>query len=142
MPIDAAGTRARILVVDDEEPIRKFAERTLRAAGYDVVLASDGPQALRIVESDKTPFDLFLIDVLMPLMRGDELARRLRERDPDSKILYFTGFSDQLFEQRDVLWENESYLDKPVTISGLLEAVSMATFGHTRGIERERPAHT
>jgi len=129
------GTQVvRVLVVDDEESILTFAERTLRDAGYEVVLASDGPEALRIVET-QSPFDLFVIDILMPQMSGDELARRLRQVDQDAKVLYFTAYSDRLFEDRKVLWENEAFIEKPVTAKGLLEAVSLILFGHVGGSE-------
>jgi two-component system cell cycle sensor histidine kinase/response regulator CckA len=123
----------RVLVVDDERSIRAFAERALRAAGYDVVVASDGPDALRLVDAQPRPFDLFVVDVAMPQMRGDELGRRLRQQDPDVKVLYFTGHSDRLFESRQSLWELEAFIEKPVTASGLLEAVSLVLFGHTNG---------
>lgn len=127
------GTQViRVLVVDDEESILTFAERTLRDAGYEVVLASNGPEALRIVEA-QSPFDLFVIDILMPQMSGDELARQLRQRDPDVKVLYFTGYSDRLFAERNVLWENEAFIEKPVSLKALLEAVSLILFGHTQG---------
>ena len=122
----------RVLVVDDEESNRTFAARVLSEAGYDVVSASDGPEALRLVEQP-CPFDLFLLDVLMPRMHGDELARRLRQRDADAKILYFTGYADHLFKERSVLWEHEAFVEKPVTLNGLLEAVSLMLFGHMRG---------
>jgi two-component system, cell cycle sensor histidine kinase and response regulator CckA len=125
------GHPVRVLVVDDEESIRRFAERTLRDVGYEVVLASDGPEAVRLVDAQAVPFDLFVIDVLMPQMRGDELARLLRQRDPDAKVSYFTGYSDRLFQEKSTLWENEAFLEKPVTIKGLLEAVSLLIFGHT-----------
>lgn len=125
----------RVLVVDDEESIRAFAARALRETGYEVAVASDGPDALTIVEHSG-PFDLYLIDLLMPQMRGDELARRLRQADPSVKILYFTGFSDWLFNEKPTLCENEAFVDKPVSLKGLLEAVSLSLFGHTRGLGR------
>jgi CheY-like chemotaxis protein len=124
--------KRRVLVVDDEETVRTFAGHVLSEAGYDVVTASDGPQALRLVEQQR-PFDLFLLDVVMPQMCGDELGRRLREQDPDVKVLYFTGYVDQLFEQRRILWENEAFIEKPVTLNGLLEAVSLLLFGSAGG---------
>jgi len=123
----------RVLVVDDEESIRTFAARALRDTGYEVAMASDGPDALTIVQQSG-PFDLYLIDLLMPRMRGDELARRLRQADPSVKILYFTGFSDWLFNEKRILWENEAFIEKPVTLNGLLEAASLSLFGHTRGL--------
>jgi CheY-like chemotaxis protein len=139
MTNDAAGSgqpTPRVLVVDDEESVRNFAERALADAGYEVVIASDGPEALRLVEAQRRPFDLFVIDILMPEMRGDELARLLRQRDPDMKVLYFTGYSDRLFQEKSMLWENEAFIEKPVAIKGLLEAVSLSIFGHTRGLPR------
>ena len=63
-------------------------------------------------------------------------ARRLRRVDPNVKILYFTGYSDWLFNEKKVLWENEAFVEKPVTLRGLLEAVSLSLFGHTRGLGR------
>ena len=122
----------RLLVVDDEEYIRNFAERALRFAGYEVRLASDGPEALAIVEREGS-FALFILDVAMPGMSGDELAEKLRRSQPDAKVLYFTGYSDRLFRDRNRLGDNEAFIDKPVTITGLLEAVSLALFGHTSG---------
>jgi CheY-like chemotaxis protein len=121
----------RVLIVDDEEASRGFVERVLRLAGYETAVAGDGLEAIRIAE-DHGPFDLLLADVVMPGMQGDELARHLRGRDPELKILYFTGYSDRLFRERAVLWESEAFLEKPVTVNGLLEAVSLMLFGHTR----------
>ena len=72
----------------------------------------------------KPRFDLFIIDVMMPGMRGDELARRLHDRDPETKVLYFTGYADQFFATRPMLRENETVLVKPVTVRAFLQAVS------------------
>ena len=123
----------RVLVVDDELAVRVFAERALRSAGYDVVVAGNGPEALRLVDAQPRSFDLCVLDLLMPQMRGDELSRQLRQRDPDVKVLYFTGYSDRLFEDRTTLWEHEAFLEKPVTINGLLEALSLLLSTDTDG---------
>ena len=123
----------RVLVVDDEESVRWFAEGALYHAGYEVAVASEGSEALRIAE-EQGPFDLLLADLVMREMRGDELARQVRRLYPDMKVLYFTGYSDRLFEDRKVLWEKEAFIEKPVTVKGLLEAVSLILFGHTRGL--------
>jgi CheY-like chemotaxis protein len=122
---------ARVLVVDDEDAIRSFVDRVLRDAGYETALAADGAAAIRLVE-DGGSFDLLLTDLHMPELTGDELARRVRLIHPDIRVLYLTGFADQLFTARAVLWENEAYVEKPVSISGLLEAVSLALFGTTQ----------
>ena len=128
----AHTARERILIVDDEAPIVEFVERTLRGAGYQTSAASNGESALAVARASG-PFDLLITDVMMPGMPGDELARLLRRNDPDLKVLYLTGFSDHLFKERAHLWENEAFVEKPVTMSALREAVSLALFGHTRG---------
>ena len=125
----------RVLIVDDEAAVRQFVDRVLRDGGYETVLAGDGRAALDLSASSQ-PFHLLIADLRMPGMRGDEVARRLRIRDPDLKVLYFTGFADRLFAERAVLSANEAFLDKPVSATGLLEAVSLCLFGHTRGMAK------
>jgi CheY-like chemotaxis protein len=112
-----------VLVVDDEEGVRHFVGAVLERAGYETVVAADGPHALQAAQ-DGRPVDLLLTDLMMPAMRGDELARQLRAGDPRLKVLYFTGFRDLLFTDRPSLWQDEAFLDKPCTVSGLLEAVA------------------
>jgi two-component system cell cycle sensor histidine kinase/response regulator CckA len=121
----------RILVVDDDPHVLRFVDRVLRGAGYATHTAPGGPDALRIADS-AGPFDLLLTDVRMPEMTGDELARRMRMRQPDVRVLYLTGFNEQLFADKRVLWEGEAYLDKPTTIEGLLEAVSLLLHGRLK----------
>jgi len=130
--------RPRVLVVDDEASVLLFVDRALRDAGYDPTLAPNADAALALAAASE-PFDLLLTDLMMPGMCGDELARHLRLRHPDLRVLYLTGFSDRLFATRPVLWTNEAFIEKPVTVAGLREAVSLAIFGHTRGPELTRP---
>jgi CheY-like chemotaxis protein len=118
----------RVLAVDDEAGIRDFVARVLRQPGHEVRVAADGAEAVRIAETEG-PFDLLVTDVTMSGMRGDELARRLRQADPLLKILYLTGYSDRLFETRPLLWEDEAFLQKPVTVQGLLEAAGLLLVG-------------
>jgi CheY-like chemotaxis protein len=125
----SAEPSARILIVDDEPGIRSFADRVLRNAGYTTEVASDGPEALKISETSGA-FDLLLVDLAMPLMRGDELARRLRQTLPTIKVLYITGDSDRLFQDKGTLWEGEAFVDKPCSAAALVEAVSLLLVGH------------
>jgi len=119
-----------VLVVDDEASVREFVDRALTFAGYRTVVASDGPEALAIFEATG-PFDLLVTDLRMPQMMGDELARQLRLADPALKVLYLTGYSDELFRDRSTLWSDEAFLDKPQGVDALLEAVSLLLFGNT-----------
>jgi two-component system, cell cycle sensor histidine kinase and response regulator CckA len=134
-PQDPAASSAfrslRVLVVDDEEPIRKFVQRVLTEGGHQAVLAVDGQDALAVAKA-QGPFELLLTDVNMPNLMGDELARRLRQDDPALKVLYLTGFSDLLFKEKLTLWEDEAYLDKPCSVRGLLEAISLLAFGRVK----------
>jgi len=118
----------RVLIVDDEEPVRKFVERVMSEAGYETATASDGPEALEAAKKFD-PVDVLLTDVMMPQMAGDELARRLRQSEPSLKVLYLTGFSDRLFKERVTLWEDEAFLDKPCSVKGLVQAVSLLASG-------------
>ena len=123
----AAATN--VLVVDDEEPVRKFVERVLREAGYKTTTAADGPEAIEVARKMES-FDILVTDVMMPQMTGDELARRLRQTEQRGlKVLYLTGFSDRLFKEKVTLWEDEAFLDKPCGVQGLLQAVSLLLFG-------------
>jgi CheY-like chemotaxis protein len=117
-----------VLIVDDEPSVQRFVERVLSEAGYSTKVAGDGPEALEVA-SRMDEFDLVVTDVMMPQMTGDELARRLRVQHPTVKVLYLTGFSDRLFKEKVTLWADEAFLDKPCTVKGLLEAVSLLLFG-------------
>jgi two-component system, cell cycle sensor histidine kinase and response regulator CckA len=118
----------RVLIVDDEEPVRKFVERVLRDAGYQTTMAGDGVEALQVIAKNPQ-FDLLVTDVMMPQMTGDELARRIRQTERSIKVLYLTGYADQLFKEKITLWEDEAFLDKPCSVKGLLQAVSQLFFG-------------
>ena len=125
----APQRRLRVLVVDDEEPVRKFVDRVLKESGYETTMAADGTDAVETASKQEQPFDILVTDVMMPQMNGDELARRLRQIDPALKVLYLTGFSDRLFKEKVTLWEDEAFLDKPCSVKGLLQAVSLLYFG-------------
>ena len=116
------------LIVDDEEPVRRFVERVLHGAGYQTTTAGDGPEALEVAQK-LGALDVLVTDVMMPQMSGDELARRLRQTDPSLKVLYLTGYSDRLFKEKVTLWEDEAFLDKPCSVKGLAQAVSLLLFG-------------
>jgi two-component system cell cycle sensor histidine kinase/response regulator CckA len=121
--IHSALPPARILIVDDDTAVREFVDQVFRDAGYDTVRAIDGQEALEMSEQLGS-FDLLLTDELMPRMPGHELAQRLRRREPNLKVLYLTGYSDLLFNEKVTLWEHEAVLDKPSTADALLKAVS------------------
>lgn len=124
--LEAAATTPTVLIVDDEEAVLRFVRRVLQEAGLKTIVAHDGAEAVTTAAL-VGDIDLLVTDLMMPHMNGDELARRLRLVQPDLPVLYLTGFSDRLFADRMQLWENEAFLDKPCSIRGLLEAVSLVS---------------
>jgi two-component system, cell cycle sensor histidine kinase and response regulator CckA len=128
----ADSRRFRVLIVDDEPPICALVERILAAGGYETAVASGGDTALSLAATDD-PLDMLVTDLMMPEMKGDELARRVRHLRPETKVLYVTGYRDLLFSMRPVLWDDEAFIEKPFTAERLREAVSLSLFGHTRG---------
>jgi DNA-binding response OmpR family regulator len=122
-----------VLIVDDEESILRFVQRVLQEAGCRVFIAHDGAEALTVAATIDG-LDLLVTDLMMPKMNGDELARRLRATEPDLPVLYLTGFSDRLFADRMQLWQSEAFLDKPCSVNGLLEAVSLVSHRAVPGV--------
>lgn len=123
----APALTASVLIVDDEAGIRQYVDRVLTTAGYRTTVAVDCAEAIAFAAGAK--FDLLLTDVMMPDMTGAALASRIREGDPDLKVLYLTGHADRLFDEKLVLLIEEAFLEKPCTAAGLREAVSQAIDG-------------
>ncbi len=91
-PVRATGAR-RVLVADDQPIVRKLTERMLRELGYEVVGASDGEEALRAFEHEPNAFDLVVLDVMMPKLRGPEALLRMRAIRPDLKAVFVSGYA-------------------------------------------------
>jgi len=109
--------------VEDEATLRLLAARALRARGFQVLLAADGAEALRVLETHGQPLDLLVTDVVMPNMDGRELADRLRARMPGLKVLFLSGYMDDALLRRGVFEANETLLQKPFTPSTLAQRV-------------------
>ena len=86
---------ARVLVAEDDEPVRVFVRRALEIDGHTVVEALDGAEALDVLEREKGAFDLLLTDIRMPLMDGIALALAAAPQFPKLIILLMTGYADQ-----------------------------------------------
>lgn len=86
---------ARILIVDDEEPIRQLVSRAMAEAGHDSVGAADGAEALDILNREPSAFDLLLTDIKMPIMDGIALALTVARDHPSLPIVLMTGYADQ-----------------------------------------------
>jgi len=100
----------RILVVDDHETVRRTVAHILEAAGYEVRVAKDGADALRLLEDG--PVDLVITDVKMPGMTGVELSAAIAARPGDTPVLMMSGTPSEF---PDELRKNESTIEKPFT---------------------------
>jgi len=122
------AARFNVLCVDDEVGIRELVRRCLTNDRLALTIAGSGSEALALTP-DPSSLDLLVTDEVMPGMEGHELARRLRQSNPDLKVLYLTGYADHLFEAKSQMWTSEAYLDKPFSADGLRQAVALLVTG-------------
>jgi two-component system, cell cycle response regulator CpdR len=111
----------RILLAEDDDSMRGFLERALKAAGYDVVAFDNGKDAFDRL--GREPFTLLLTDIVMPLMDGIELARRAAEHDPDLKIMFITGFAAVTLNTDNAAPKDARVLSKPFHLKDLVAEV-------------------
>ncbi len=123
----ASNRRPRLLVVDDEPANRTSLARLLSMRGYEVLLAEDGPCAVRLCESQSAPFDLVLLDLLMPGMNGKDVLVALRQRFPKIKVLMVTGYADQSLIEEALASGATGVTYKPFNVPDLLEKVKKLT---------------
>ena len=118
--IKATLTRASetVLLAEDEDAVRELACEFLSAAGYRVFAAENGEKALKIAETLSQPIHLLVTDVVMPRMRGTELARKLKSLQPNMKVIYMSGYLGE--EGSQEFLEDSEYLQKPFSRDSLL----------------------
>ena len=116
------GTQT-ILLVEDEQMVRNLLREMLESCGYRVLAAEDGRDALSICESYQEPIHLLITDVVMPGMGGRELADRLAAVRPEVRVLYMSGYTDNVIVHRGVLDERMNFIQKPFTLEMLLPKV-------------------
>ena len=110
---------ATILLVEDEDGVRRAEQRGLRARGYDVWEAADAVEALAVANQLGEALDLLVTDVVMPSMSGRELAEAVRKSHPNVKVLYTSGYTDDAIVRNGVLLSEVSLLPKPFTVAQL-----------------------
>jgi DNA-binding NtrC family response regulator len=115
-----------ILVAEDEPAVRELVRQTLEQRGYTVLEARDGYEALRVFEERKSEIHLLLTDVIMPLMNGRELAKRLESIRPGMKIVYMSGYTDEVLAFHGFGQPEIEFIQKPFTPSELAEKVELA----------------
>jgi len=120
---EARGGSETILLVEDDEALRRSGTRVLTRYGYTVITANDGREALEIVRSAAEPPDLIVSDVVMPHVGGPELLRALREAGVAAKVLFTSGYPVRDVHERTPLEPGVPFLAKPWTIQELVRRV-------------------
>jgi two-component system cell cycle sensor histidine kinase/response regulator CckA len=113
-----------VLLVEDEAGVRRLIANILEQHGYRVMAAAGGEEALRMVKESPFPIDLLISDVVMPKMRGPELAAQLRSHQPELKVLFISGYPDHPSVTSQMVSGRSHFLPKPFVVDSLMRAVS------------------
>ncbi|MBI1873220.1 MAG: response regulator [Acidobacteria bacterium] len=114
-PIEAEAGHETILVLEDEDQVRRLVSSALTQQGYQVIEASRESEAVEMAAGYKQAIDLLLTDVVLPEMTGKELVQRLTSSRPKLKVLYMSGYSDESILQRGMVRAEMPFLTKPFT---------------------------
>lgn len=115
----------RILLVEDEMPVREMLSRVLCRQGYELLVAANGAEAVALRDEDVSTIDLLISDLIMP---GAEVARSLRQRAPHLNVLFMSGCGDHPVLHR-VLSGGEKFIGKPFSLSQFTQVVDRALVG-------------
>jgi two-component system cell cycle sensor histidine kinase/response regulator CckA len=115
-----------VLLVEDDEQVRRVVVSTLRRQGYELLVAADGSEALRLMEEREGPVHLLLTDVVMPRMSGRDLAETLKNRRPGIRVLFMSGYTKDAVLRHGVSDGSVAFVQKPVTPEALATRVRQA----------------
>lgn len=116
---EIVGGNEHILVVEDEPSILDFMEKMLSYLGYKVSVASSAEEVIKMVEEKNLKPDLVITDVIMPNMSGRELVSRLRNKLPNLKVLYMSGYTHEIISRHGILKDGVHFIQKPFTMTKL-----------------------
>lgn len=122
-PINESGGTETVLLVEDEWAVRRITARLLRSAGYTVIEASDGREAIAVLDRDDAGIDLVVTDVVMPGIGGREVATRALARHPRIKVVFTSGYTDDAVVRQGVLSAEVAFLQKPYSTDALLRTL-------------------
>jgi CheY-like chemotaxis protein len=125
-----AGSRGRVLVVDDEEDMREMMSLVLRVEGYDVVAVPDGASALRAVRAAR--FEAATLDLRMPGMDGIETLKELRRLFPDAAVVVVSGYVTPAEADACLALGAFAIVHKPFSVEELVDAIARAQERETR----------
>ncbi len=112
-----------ILIVEDKEDVLQFTTNALISLGYKVFSAHNGKEALKILTSNNNLIDLIITDIVMPELNGKELAEQVKKLYPNIKIIFVSGYTDDIILQKDLYSNDIEFLHKPFSIKTLSQVV-------------------
>lgn len=115
--------RGMVLLVEDEDAVRSFAARALQLRGYTVIEAASGEEALEILQDESLHVDVLLSDVIMPGLDGPAWVREARKSRPDAKVIFVSGYAEDVFGGADGGIPDAAFLPKPFTLPELTQKV-------------------
>ncbi len=118
-----------VLLVEDEKPVRTLATRLLERAGYNVLAACHGREAIQLAQQHDGDIHIILTDVVMPEMGGVELVEHLRAVNPNARMLFMSGYSNETVQGINELFTNIRFLEKPFTYKELIHKVRLVLDG-------------
>ncbi len=122
-PVENLSGSETVLIVEDDNSLRKLMQKSLQPHGYRILVAENGEDALRISEEHEGTIDLMITDVVMPKMGGKETAERLKTLHPQMKVIYMSGYTDDAIVRHGVLAPGLNFLEKPFSPKGLAHKV-------------------
>jgi len=120
------GGGETLLIVEDDESVCEFVAFVLRAAGYGILTAHDGDDAVRVAAAHPGTIDLLLTDIVMPHRNGRSLANELRQRDPHLRVMYMSGYPGDTIQRYEGIPPGDGFLQKPFTREVLSDKVAEA----------------
>ncbi len=122
-PVSGARHEETVLLVEDQDEVRDLASRVLQRFGYTVLPARSGDEAIRIAAEQDRRISLLLTDVVMPGLSGKDVAERLTRTDPRLRVLFMSGYTDNIIAEHGLLKPGTAFLSKPFTPDALASAV-------------------
>jgi CheY-like chemotaxis protein len=121
--LSVQGGTETVLVVEDDEAVRRLSRDILQNYGYRVIEAEDGEEAIEKFKENKEKINILLLDVILPKRNGKKVYDEIRKIKPDIKALFLSGYAENLLQNKGILEEGLNFMPKPVSVNYLLRNV-------------------